>query len=75
MKHESGISEACKKNVWRIEGSVKGNATSSKRKYLQHVERINEGFNEYQMGIFVASVKNKWRIKALERMTWVSRAD
>ena len=45
-------------------GALKGN-TSSKRDYVQHVGRINEGFKGYQMGIFVVSVKNMWRIKVL----------
>ena len=55
------------KHLGRIDGelreALKGSISSSKREYVQHEGRISGGYTEYQMGIYVTSVKNKWGIQ------------
>lgn len=64
------------KHLGSIDGelreALKGSISSSKREYVQHEGRISGGYTEYQMGIYVASVRNKWRIKVIQRITGVS---
>ena len=66
-------------HIGRISGesreALKGNTASIKGEYVQHEGRINGEYMGYQNGIHVASMENKWGIKAVERITGVSRAE